>query len=581
MRDREPGLAIGAVALVGLAAVAAAAALREGDRLSPVIPPGREAQVLELLEPLLTRGFLGRPAGDVRIEGPEIRVQLEAGTRGSGACDGAPAWVRPPGGLAVARGPGDGRRFAVARGGLRLSWHLCGAAPGEAERARSEAAGLVARLATPDVGAVWGPPGGHIGLLTPVSAATGLGPGQALAAAWLIALALTLVAALLVAREPRPAAGTPAPAPRRSRALAGVVLCAVVGAGVAARLHAASAATPDGDEVWARSRSVPVFNGDHDAWVHPPLYRVLQSRWLDAVAPGSGASSPAPLALARAVSTAAGIAALVLLAAAAWRGPWWRALLLGPVAVAPAVVSDSVLARPYALTALLLTATWGALAACPGGGGHAAALRWLVALVAAGLTAWCDLVGGLAAVALVGAGALGPAGPRSRWARVAVLAAMLAWVAALAPGGLEAVHGQVVPPGSTPGHGPDLSPGRGLGGGSALARLGALLGFAVAGVAIESPAVLGPGLLALGALIAGSLRSRRWAGAALALGVLGLGGVGALVSLRTRNVLFLPYLTAFALLELRRDLPERLAARAHALLGRANGVKWSRTDDER
>jgi hypothetical protein len=617
-RDRASGRAPGArllapvsaglLGLIALASLVVLGGVGGAAPPSPVIPPGREARVLELLDPIRRHGFLGHDLGDVRIEGPEIRVQLVGGGSGAG-CAGGPAWVEPPGGLAITRaapgerGPGDGgARGVVARGGLGLAWHLCGAGPRDVERARREASALVAQMSPRAADAVWSQAAGSggarpdVGLLTPVVAATGLSPGWVAVASWLIALVSTVVAGWLAARAAgasRPPEGVApqAAAPRRPWATAALA-CVVLALGVAARLHAASSSPPDNDEQWGRSTVCPVFNADHDAWVHPPLFRAVQRARLRAAGLGHGTAA-APILAARLVPLAAGIAALSLLAIAvlAGRAPAWRVLLLVPAAIAPAVVRDSVLARPYALTALLLVVVWWALRAGPGGGprrGRDEALRWLAALAAGGLAAWTDLVGGIAAVALVCGAALDPAGPRSRGARAAVVLAMLAWVIALGPGGLDAARRQVSPSapqgqadhpvaprrGSDPG--PDLSPRQGLGRGSSTARLGALLGFAVTGVAVEGAPMIAPGLLVLAALAAGAIRSRRSAGIGLALVVIGLTALGALVSLRTRNVLFLPYLMAFALLDLRLPLTERLGrlrARARALLHPGSGVK--------
>jgi hypothetical protein len=384
-----------------------------------------------------------------------------------------------------------------------------------------------------------------------------------------VALLATALAAVLAgrgaAREARgevPVAREARPWRRLSAAAAVAVL--VVGAGL--RVRAAATLAEDRDEQWARSTACPVFNADHDAWVHPPLFRTLQQARLRLS--GQGGAALASLPITRLASAAAGIAALAVLALAVClgRGPAWRAALLVPAAVSPAVVQESVLARPYALTALLLVIVWWALALDLGGGprrGRGEALRWAVALAAGGLAAWADLVGGLVAAVLLCLAALDPAALPGRRARAAAVLAVAVWLAALAPGGLAAARhqGAPVPGEGRAGHdpGPDLGPGHGLGRGSTPARLGALLGYAAVGVAAEAPAAIAPALLALAALVAAARRPRRRAVLGLVLVVLGLTTLGVAISLRTRNVLFLPYVMALALLDLR--LPAGLARR--------------------
>ncbi len=558
-------LGIGAFMMVGQGGVPAGA-----TPVRPVIPPGREAKVMELLEPLSRQGFLGFRPGDVQISRAEVRVGLRGpgGTEG-GRCE-APGWVEPPGGLLVTYFPrGDGPTSPASRshGGLSLTWFLCDDEAPEPGSPEAAAARLVEQMAARDPEQVWGIPfqgvrGFEVGLLTPLVRPTGLTPGHALVIVWAVALLASLGAFFAIGRRRRDrgteARGETAARGKEAWADPGrpswgawrLLPWLILAAGALWRVTASTSLPFDVDERWAAPLASPVFNDDHDAWVHPPVFRSMQQIYTLLV----GWSDGDPIWLLRLPSTLCGIAVLGLLAVAVrlLRRPGWAAVLLAVAAFAPAVVKASVLARPYALASLLVVlvafALWVRLPRGAGGGtGREVALRWLVALVAGGLAVWTDLVAGIAAVVLLAAGAAGAWRTWRLGPRVAVVAAVVLWCAPLVPGGLDAVQHQVLP--SEDGldapsrEGPDLRPRHD----SPVAAASELASFTFLGTMELGPAAGALGLLAAIVLALGSVRSRSGLGAGLVVILVALIVVSGEVRLRPRNALFLPNLAGLAL----------------------------------
>jgi hypothetical protein len=522
---------------------------------APVIPPGREPLVMELLH-ALGPTFAGRALGDTQIEKDEIRVRLVGADDESGGCAG-PAWVQAPGGLRLrygaARRDGDAsevRSGEASSGELTLAWFLCGAeatAGVDAEASRA----LERARATVDPTRIWvtvaSPPApasapSGAGLLTPVVAATGIPPAWISVLTWMAGFASALLAPLVL----RPDAGgararseNVAPDASRARVVSWVAAALVV-AGAGLRLRLAMSRALDGDEPWAFPTPHPVFTNDHDAWVHPPLFRALQGLWGATVGwhPGD-----ALLAL-RAPSVVASAVALALVALVLRRVGSLVALLpLAVVALSPVVAGDGVLARPYGFAAAFAAVVAVGVA---GDAGRSSPRLLSIALVALGAAIWTDLLAGLVAALLL---ALAISRPAFDWrARGAVVAAAAVWALPLVVGSIVALGTQVSPAPLHPGaSAPDLAPVHGMGHGALLPLVDELVSFGVFGVPFASIAI---GVVALGWLLALVLVRPGDGGAGTAaaplVAIAILTVVATKIGLRTRNVLFLPHLVAIA-----------------------------------
>lgn len=479
------------------------------------IYPGREPAVMRLLAPVVGGAFRGLRVQGVQLIDDEVRVQLAPG--GDGGCT-----------LVVARRAGMGCE-------LDVSARRCEGGGGATELRRVRDA-LCAR----DHGDIWtvAPPrpGASHGLLTPLMARTGLPPGRVVAVCFALALLATLAAALL-------ARAASAPAGRSDRRALTLALAVVVAAGVLT-IRAGRRRAPDRDEGWARPAATLILDDDHDAWVHPPVFRALQQGYGHAMrwTPSRGALALRGLSVACAVLA---VCALAFAHAAGARRPWTVALVALPL-LAPRVTGEAVLARPYALATLFVALAAVASSALRDDDRDRAA-RWFVLVVAAGLAAWTDLIAGLFALSFVAAAWADPrALPRSRArARAAIAVAVVAWCAALAPGAVVASRAQVHPA-PTAGEAPDLRAGNGLGrhGGLHLAR--SLASYGTLGRPDDVTAA--GGLLAavlLGAVLALAWRGgRRLDALALAAVYVIAWWLGMRLGLRPRNLLPLPYLTA-------------------------------------
>ena len=137
-----------------------------------VIPPGREAAVRELVEPITGAGFAGFDAAGVAIRGDHIVIGLadsspvvDAAGCGEVRPGASPSWLelRRVGPSSERREPSsaDRRRGAVRRGALELGWTLCGASlpsSWDAVEARASAARLVGELDPSRLDEVWTAP---------------------------------------------------------------------------------------------------------------------------------------------------------------------------------------------------------------------------------------------------------------------------------------------------------------------------------------------------------------------------------------------------------------------------------------
>ena len=540
-----------------------------------VIPPGREAQVMELLAPLNAAGFAGLSVDDVQITSGAIRLQLAAKTPSSPAprCQ-LPSWARAPGGLLLEwnadapRETGAEACVGSARAGdLRLTWFLDGAAglQGEAERRVAQlvarhpeaiwlhhervAMGLGALLATRRGERCEGL---EFGMLTPMIRATRL-RGAVLAPLLFVVLGLTTaLLGVWLAREwkreaaPAPAATTARGGPNRVALIAGALLV-VVGGGLRVRAEQRLRFDP-GDTEPGFPSAAPALACDWDTETHPPLFRVLEQGWMRATGLRVAGESPRLRVPTLVLSTLALLFATV--AVVVLRRSAWALVPLVPLALGPDFVDDSVLARPYALVVLfsviVLVMLYGTRA-----DGEApesmTGLRWAVALAAAGLCSWSDPVAGAVAgtwiaLRLVDKGALPR---RRRWlGSAAVLCVGLAWSAPLIPGALDAARWQAGSAGSAAGsaaatasRGAASPSGRGHFGASQPGFVKSALAFALVGR--EASGAWIPGALVLVVLTVLAAASAR-ASFAVApwLCVAMMGFLSSWIAMRPRNVLF-------------------------------------------
>lgn len=368
---------------------------------APVIPPGREDAVRSWLAPVFAQGVSGRAATGFRIERDHVVVQLEG-----------------EGGQLVVRAD-DALDAELRFEGVPPDAALRASLEGRTLRDLFETRGDADPLART--------------LLTPASRSTGLSPGVLVTLA--MSLLLVFALGLGVGRsEPGSApqgAGEPRAGERVRRALRRLGLPFAVLALVGARVWATLRAPLESDEVRPLLR--PAFFADgHDAALHPPLARAFGKSWIalsgwDGEAAGAWRLRAGYLALA----CAAGFFLLAVRHRTPRGGsklPWERvgaaAALFGPT-----VVTASVLARPYAVVALLAAIV---VFACARPARSARPLQG-VAFAAAGLAVWTDLLAGVILGALVVAWLA-----RASWRRAGVAALGLGLAAALVPGVVDA-----------------------------------------------------------------------------------------------------------------------------------------------
>lgn len=496
-----------------------------------VVPPGREAEVMALLTRMREQGFAGLGVESIFIEGSEIHVQLDrAKGEGAGGC-ALPAWAAPPGGIVLSYGRKSAERAqSVASRGLVMTWSLCGD-----RSVRAEAAALVEDMASRPVRAIWQPVASTTaheqegGLLGAAASALGIPVSRAAVIGLLVGACGAAAAAWWFGRT----RSAPAPSRARVRRVVAIAALAIAVVGAGLRVRAAAQLPPDGDEKWALAETHSIVTADHDAWVHPPVFRAVQQRWAQTAKLAQGCD---PLRM-RAVSLLASIASVLLLAAivAALRSAWALVPLV-TIAWAPGVIENGVLARPYALASLCV-AIVAAIAWWPSR--REGALRPFVALLAAGLAIWTDLVMGIVAGMLVAA-MIAKAPGR---ARVAMILSLALWAAPLVPGALEATRSQVHPVQSSSREGPDLRQRRGP-----FERTASALAFGATGLPRRPEGETMLAAIGLALLVAPMALARRTPTfpativlPASALLVLLLAGE---LALRPRHLLFLPHLTA-------------------------------------
>jgi hypothetical protein len=425
-----------------------------------VILPGREQAVRELLAPLEAGALTGVLQYSFALERNVVQVQLFGEHLDDrGTCPG-PEWVRAPGAFVLTRAPSptsepvSGASGMVQHGDLWLQWYWC-ANQRPADPELMMAALVEALAGRPELAEIWQAVGSESlgpeaepttvrqsGLLTPMVERTGLDHERFTIALLLLGtLSSGLVAFGLRTRLP---ITTPsrADAPRwRWRWLAALVL---VLASVLLRVATGIEREFDADESWGYPLGGSIFAENHDPWVHPPLFHLVQQPWIRAIGWQPGDS----VLYLRAPMIGFGLLAttLVIVRVAAWMRTPWLGLLALPCALAPTLAQTLVLARPYALAAVLLVMCALALwpISNPREPAWTARARWWLALVCAGLAAWTDVIAGLAAVALVLA-RLGSCPRGDAWAKLTVLFALALWMLPLIPGALTAATHHIDP----------------------------------------------------------------------------------------------------------------------------------------
>jgi hypothetical protein len=517
-----------------------------------VIPRTSEASVARLVATV--DAIEGIDNHSFSIESDIVLVQLfDANTHrpAPGVCEG-PDWVRTPGALALEQ-PSSASEDAsgeVWEGrNLRVRWFWCESTPSALREAVRDH--VLAFDDDPTLAEIWplrhGPrdPDWVVddsGLLRPAVEATGL-EHEVLT---ILVFALGLAGALVVGMGfagvlPGPSAGAP-----RSRTDPRWVVVATTVACIACiglRFSLASDAGIDSDESWAKPIIGSIFHESHDAWVHPPLFHMLQQPWVRAI----GWEPNTAIAWVRLPWLAFGLAATALVVAHALArrtAPWQLALLL-PCLLAVDVAAEFILARPYPLaTMLVVMVAFAAWAPWQGESRAGARLRWIVILLAAGLAMWTDLVAGLVAGGLVMVRVF--RSPVPLRARAAVVAVLGLWALALVPGAAWASRYQVDPEAAraTPETQGMLEPGHLTPGLENLDHLPALLTFG------EDASLWPLGLLAIAALLALPILAHRTrthrveAWIPLVLVALAIAMSATLVKLRPRNVAFAPHLIA-------------------------------------
>ena len=237
----------------------------------------------------------------------------------------------------------------------------------------------------------------------------------------------------------------------------------------------------------------------------------------------------------------------------------WRWLPLVLIAVAPRGVTDSVLARPYSLACLFVVCTIFCVWSQPSATKAQNGVRWGLAVMAATLAAWTDVLAGAAAL---GAIAIACIQSPVRAHRLVALAAAGVGLCALAPGIGDAVANGIAPP--LPGFVPDLRPDVfGLGRAEFAPSLLKLSSIAALGTDAGGAA----GAAAIGILLCFTyIAVDRWH-PYLLWSVFGVAAIAltdtVLVGLRPRNVLFLPFGTAVA-----------FAMCADPIVARVSRLKW-------
>ena len=506
-----------------------------------VIPPGREANVVEWLQPVATKVAPLKVAG-YSIHKSDVRVQLASESVHAASPCSASDWAQPPGALVITRNPpsatpSEGANGETKFGRTVLSSVTCNTT--EAVIAPKQAEALTEELDRTYRGDVWTSlepdrppvvPGMAEGFADLSPRALSIGT---LVLAFILALLVGTFAAFV---EPTARQTTV----KRSHLAIGFLI--LLG-GLISRGLTAGSMPLDTDESCAMppSGALQIFTNEHDAVVHPPLARAVFHSWSSF----SGWTNESPEWLLRVPSLFAAAVTLLLVTLLVIRAgnSHIRWLPLVMVAFESSVVRTSAMARPYSLACLFVACTIFCTWRPPGGNRIENGLRWGLATVAATLAAWLDVIAGAAAI---GAIAIACIQPTFRWHRLVVLGAAGLGLYALAPGLVNAMENGIAP--LVPDGMPDLRPSTlGLGNAEFVPALLKLSSFTFFG---ESSGGLrgAVALLVVLPLAYLALKKQRkhliWAIAGIV--VLAFADTF-VVGMRPRNVLFLPFGTAVAL----------------------------------
>ena len=488
---------------------------------------------MTFVQPVTGPGFASHKVGNIRIEKTELRLHL-VGEVLEGAANEPCAfeWAHPPGGVLItyknpdallSGQPGTGK---VSSGQVGMSWALCGT---DASMSEADALPIATALSKNHPEQLWDRPKSVV--FDEMADALGVYPKVLVASflgAWLL---LSIGALLLFVRRQHP---VDPPTSKATIGLAAWILAGLVACGAYVRVSAAIVRVEDGDEGWGFPNLQGILGHDHDAMVHPPLFRGVQQLFVRAIDWAEGD----PLWHVRLLPIALAILTLAFIAFAVHNAgkTAWRTLPFAAFVFSAAISPEAVIARPYGLASLLVAVTIAVLwsrdwAVLP-------RVRMLAGVIAAALAVWADYVAGLGALFALGFAALSQAG-RPRWL-LPVLAA--AGCTLLLPAAWFAASHGVLPGASDPGI--DLRPIHGIGHGSFWHSFGPIASFAV--TATDGWELLS--IITLIGLAIVGVRSKRFVMVwplfmTILLGVLD----SSLVSMRTRHLLFMPLGTAVAL----------------------------------
>lgn len=456
----------------------------------------------------------------------ELRVSLAGPT--TSPVNGAPKWVTPP---ALAISTNDGQILKLRAFGLGPSSQRAAVqairkhyqqniwvqprdnSPGKA-RARDD---------TSDD--AWS---GQWGIMTPALVwarrVTGLRPAPFVLAWWVVAILLTVLATRF-----SHVGDAPVEESTGRLVVAGLALIAIA---VAVRVFYAIDAPAETDEYRVYTAHAVVFDGDHDAWLHPPLFRAMQLQWVEWTGTTSTFLFRVPAFALSAIASA-----LLVLALIRRSSTWTTIAAAVPFTLGLGLGHASSLARPYALATCLFVMLVGLLLS-----GKRSAVRTVATIASCGLLFWVDTLYGVAGAITLTAALAWDQSQRGRgWSRIVILAAALFWALPTLPGAAQATLSPTLPGQASEHVARGQRADNGMGRGSALGLAAATATLTAFGANSEGRAV---GVLAL-LIIAGLVTlafadqsQRVWAVALMACFALAI-IAGSVRAVRPRNLLFL------------------------------------------
>lgn len=490
-----------------------------------VIPPAREAASMALAK-VAAASLPNHAVRGVSAQKTELRVVLSGPL--TGPIGSPPVWAKPP---ALAISTNDGRTLRVRVFGLARAQHSAieGAIRDHYQQniwvqPRDNSPGKArAHEASDDA---WS---GQWGIMTPALVwarkITGLRPAPFVLAWWVVALLLTVLAT-------RFSHVGDAPVKERSTGRFVIAGLALVAVAVAVRVFYAIEAPPETDEYRVYTAHAVVFDGDHDAWLHPPLFRAVQLQWVQWTGTESMFLFRTPAFILSAIACALFVVALLRRSSA-----WTTVAAALPFSLGLGLTHATALARPYALATCLFVLLVGLLFT-----GKRNAVRTGAVVVACGLLFWVNTLFGVAGAITLVAALAWDDGQRGRgWSRIVVVGAVLFWALPTLPGAAQATLSPTLPGQTSQSVARGQQADNGMGRGSLIRLTAATASLTAFGADSERGAL---GLLAL-LIIAGLVTlavadraARMWAVALI--GCFGLAIIaGSVRSVRPRNVLFL------------------------------------------